>query len=170
MSNNIKNDPLTPLAGLLTVSLCILFGANAVAIKLAFTGLGTFTTAALRFLIAAAALAIWIKATGRPLRPPRGYAHQLMIIGAGFTVQLSLVYFGLSKTNASRGALLTNLQPFFLLFLAHIFIPGDRITVRKSAGLIMGFCGLAVVFLETKGVSADYRLGDRSSGPRWSST
>jgi drug/metabolite transporter (DMT)-like permease len=151
---------MTPLAGLFTVFLCMLFGANTIAIKLTFTGLGTFTTAAIRFLIAAAALAICIKATGHSLRPPRGYSYQLLILGLGFTVQLSLVYFGLSKTHASRGVLLTNLQPFFLLFLAHFLIPGDRITIRKSVGLIMGFCGLAVVFLERKGVTADFRTGD----------
>ena len=160
MSSTIKNEALTPLAGLFAVFLCVLFGANAVAIKIAFAGLGTFTTAALRFSIAAVVLAIWIKASGQSLRPPEGSGHQLVILALGFTVQLSLVYFGLSKTHASRGVLLNNLQPFFLLFMAHFFIPGDRITVRKSLGLILGFCGLAVVFLEGEGVTADYRLGD----------
>lgn len=160
MSSNIKNDPLTPLAGLFTIFLCMLFGANSVAIKLAFTGLGTFTTAALRFAIASVVLAVYIKARGRSLRPPEGYGYQLVILGVAFTVQLSLVYFGLSKTHASRAILLTNLQPFFLLFLAHFFIPGDRITARKSLGLVMGFCGLAVVFLESKGVTSDFRIGD----------
>ena len=138
----------------------MLFGANPIFIKLTFAGLGPFTTAALRFLLASAALAIWIKATGQSLRPPAGCSYQLGILGLGFTVQLSLVYFGLSKTNASRGVLLTNLQPFFLLFLAHFFIPGDRITVRKSLGLVMGFFGLALVFLESEGVTADFRIGD----------
>jgi len=33
-----------------------------------------------------------------------------------FTLQLSLVYVGFTLTSASRGALITNLQPFFLLF------------------------------------------------------
>lgn len=160
MSSNIKNDPLTPLAGLFTIFLCMLFGANSVAIKLAFTGLGTFTTAALRFAIASVVLAVYIKARGRSLKPPEGYGYQLVILGVAFTVQLSLVYFGLSKTHASRAILLTNLQPFFLLFLAHFFIPGDRITTRKSLGLVMGFCGLAVVFLESKGVTFDFRIGD----------
>lgn len=151
---------MTPLAGLFTVFLCMLFGANAIAIKLTFTGLGTFTTAALRFMIASVALVIWIKASGRSLRPPKGYGYQLVILGLAFTVQLSMFYFGLSKTNASRGVLLINLQPFFLLFLAHFFIPGDRVTVRKFLGLIMGFCGLAVVLLESKGVTSDFRIGD----------
>ena len=77
-----------------------------------------------------------------------------------FTVQLSLFYLGISKTNASRAVLLVNLQPFFTLFLAHYFIPGDRITKRKILGILIGFTGVAFVFLEKKGVSADFQIGD----------
>ena len=36
---------------------------------------------------------------------------------------------------------MVNLQPFFLLLLAHWFIPGDRITKKKVLGLIMGAGG-----------------------------
>ena len=38
-----------------TACLCTLFGANAVAIKISLAGLGVFTTAGLRFAIAAGA-------------------------------------------------------------------------------------------------------------------
>jgi drug/metabolite transporter (DMT)-like permease len=160
LTTDIKNEPLTPVTGMFTVFLCMLFGANAVAIKIAFEGLGVFTTAALRFAVAAVVLTAWIKFKNHPLAPPKGYFHQLVIISAVFAAQLSLVYFGLSKTNASRGTLLINLQPFFLLFLAHFFIPGDRITTRKLLGLVSGFAGLAIVVSGKEGVTADFRLGD----------
>lgn len=77
-----------------------------------------------------------------------------------FTAQLGLLYFGLNKTNASRGTLLLNLQPFFVLFLAHCFIPGDQITKRKILGLFMGFTGMAMVFLGRKGITTDIQTGD----------
>jgi drug/metabolite transporter (DMT)-like permease len=53
-----------------------------------------------------------------------------------------------------------NVQPFFVLFLAHFFIPGDRITIRKTLGILMGFSGVALVFLEKKGISGDFQIGD----------
>jgi drug/metabolite transporter (DMT)-like permease len=84
----------------------------------------------------------------------------LLIISVFFIVQFSLLYFGLSKTNASRGTLLINLQPFFVLFLAHYFIPGDRITKKKILGLLMGFTGMALVFFGKKGVTTDMQFGD----------
>jgi drug/metabolite transporter (DMT)-like permease len=156
----IENQELPFLAAIFTVCLCTLFGANAVAIKISFSGLGVFTTAGLRFSIASVAVFIWALVTGRSLKIKKGQIHQLLIISGIFTVQLSLFYLGISKSNASRATLLVNLQPFFTLFLAHYFIPGDRITRRKTLGILMGFAGVAFVFLEKKGVTSDLRIGD----------
>jgi drug/metabolite transporter (DMT)-like permease len=77
-----------------------------------------------------------------------------------FTVQLSLVYVGFTMTSASRGALLTNLQPFFLLFLAHFFLAGDRITPLKLIGLVLGFSGAACVLLDRQVESGSFMVGD----------
>lgn len=154
------NRELPFLVALNTSLLCIMFGANAVAIKVSLVGLGTFTTAGLRFAIAALAISLWAKFTGRSLSVKKGQVRQLLIISVIFTVQLSLLYLGLSKTNASRGTLLINFQPFFVLFLAHYFIPGDRMTKKKFLGLSLGFIGMALVFLGKKGVTAEVQIGD----------
>jgi drug/metabolite transporter (DMT)-like permease len=73
---------------------------------------------------------------------------------------MSLVYVGFTATSASRGALLTNLQPFFLLFLAHFFLAGDRITPLKLIGLILGFAGAACVFMDRSALSGKVLAGD----------
>jgi drug/metabolite transporter (DMT)-like permease len=140
--------------------ICMLFGANAVAIKISLEGLGVFTTAGIRFGIASIAIFLWARITGRSFGLKREQIPQLMIISVVFTTQLSLFYLGLSKSNASRGTLLVNFQPFFTLFLAHFFIPGDRITKRKIMGLLLGFFGVAFVFLEKKGVKSNLNVGD----------
>ncbi len=155
-----QNQDLSFSAVIFTSCICALFGANAVAIKISLTGLGVFTTAGLRFGIASVVIALWARITGRSFNIRKGQVSQLLIISMIFTVQLSLFYLGISKTNASRTVLLINLQPFFTLFLAHYFIPGDRITKRKILGILMGFTGVAFVFLEKKGVSADFQIGD----------
>lgn len=155
-----QNQELSLLAAIFTVCLCVLFGANAVAIKISLSGLGVFTTAGLRFSMASATIFLWARITGRSFKIKSGQVRQLLIISMVFTVQLSLFYLGLSKSNASRGTLMVNLQPFFTLFLAHFFIPGDRITKRKTLGILLGFAGVAFVFLEKKGVSADFKVGD----------
>jgi drug/metabolite transporter (DMT)-like permease len=157
---DINNQDFSFLAGILSAFLCILFGSNAVAIKLAFLGIGVFTTATIRFSIASLAIYIWARATGQSLAFKKGQFHQLMVLAALFVVQLSLFYLGLSKSNASRGTLIANLLPFWVLFLAHFFIPGDRITRWKLFGILLGFSGVAFMFAEKKGVTADFRAGD----------
>jgi len=160
INHTSQNQELSFLAAVLAVCLCVLFGANAVAIKISLSGLGVFTTAGLRFSMASATIFLWARITGRSFKIKSGQVRQLLIISMVFTVQLSLFYLGLSKSNASRGTLMVNLQPFFTLFLAHFFIPGDRITKRKTLGILLGFAGVAFVFLEKKGVSADFKVGD----------
>ena len=155
-----NNAELTFLAAIFTAFLCIAFGANAIAIKICFTGLGSFTTAGFRFSIGALAIFLWARITRRSFTIKKEQALQLLIISILFTVQLSMFYFGMSKTNASRGTLLINLQPFFVLFLAHYFIPGDTITKRKILGLFMGFAGMALVFSGRNGVTTDVQTGD----------
>jgi len=158
--HNINNKDFSFFVGLFTAFLCVIFGSNAVAVKFSFSGLGVFTTAAIRFSIATIAIYIWAKATGQSLMLKKGQLGQLLILAALFAVQLSMFYFGLSKSNASRGTLIVNLLPFWILFLAHFFIPGDRITRRKFFGILLGFSGVAFMFAESKGVTADFRTGD----------
>jgi drug/metabolite transporter (DMT)-like permease len=154
------NSNMTLVPGIFIVFLTIIFGGNTVAIKLALTGMGPLTTAGLRFALAAVAIACWAFATDRSFRILSGQAPQLIIVSMAFTVQLSLFYLGLERTYASRGVLIANLLPFFVLFLSHRFIPGERITWRKIAGIVLGFCGVAFMFTGTGGISGSLHDGD----------
>jgi drug/metabolite transporter (DMT)-like permease len=158
--STVQDKDFSFWAAAFTVFICMLFGANAVAIKISLNGLGVFTTAGIRFSIASTAIFLWARITGRSFSIKREQIPQLLVISVIFTFQLSLFYLGLSKSNASRGTLLVNFQPFFTLFLAHFFIPGDRITKRKIMGLLMGFFGVAFVFWEGKGVTSNLNIGD----------
>jgi drug/metabolite transporter (DMT)-like permease len=154
------NPHMTLPCGGFIVLLAVIFGANAVAIKLALSGMGPLTTAGLRFALAAAAIACWARATGRSLRFRPHQLPQLLIVSIGFTVQLSLFYLGLDRTYASRGVLIANLLPFFVLFLSHRFIPGESITWKKMVGIMLGFGGVAVMFSDARGFSASLHSGD----------
>lgn len=160
MNQGPQNQPLTPLAALGPILLCTIFGANAVAIKISLTGIGTFTAAGIRFTLAALIIAIWARLTGRSFRIPKKEIKPLLVLCAIFTIQLSLFYLGLSKTLASRGSLMVNTVPFFVLIFAHFFIPNDRIHARKLIGMLMGFCGVATILIDGGNVSGNLRTGD----------
>jgi drug/metabolite transporter (DMT)-like permease len=160
--NSISSDTgsLPPLVGLGAAALCVLFGGNAVAIKLALEEMGPFTSAGLRFAIAAATIAAWAAATGRPfgLRPRQ--IAQVIVLGAAFCAQMGFLYLGLDRTYASRGLLLANLQPFLVMLLAHFFLAGDRITATRLGGVALGFAGVALLMSDERTLSGDLLLGD----------
>lgn len=145
---------------LLAAFLSIAFGANAVAIKMSLSGLGPFTNAGLRFTLASVTLFLYARITRRPLKVERAQLRNLFYLTLLFILQFSFMYHGIDKSNASRATLMINLQPFFVLFLAHFFIPGDRMTGRKILALLLGFAGVALVFFEDKGVGSEFRTGD----------
>jgi len=157
----IPSNPTVGLRGAVgIILLCVLFGANAVAIKVAFEGFGVFSAAVIRFGIATITIAFWALLSGRSFRLEDGQWKHLLVYSILFTAQLSLFYVGLSRTYASRGILLINMLPFLILVLAHFFIPGDRITRRKLIGLLLGFGGVVCVFAGKETLSGTIRSGD----------
>ena len=126
------NGDLTFSAAILSVFICILFGANAVAIKISLSGLGVFTTAGLRFGIAAVTIFLWAKVTKKSFAIKRGQGLQLLFFTLTFVAQLSFFYIGVSRTKASHASLLSNLMPFFILLLAHFFIREIVLPKRNS--------------------------------------
>ncbi|MFC1820566.1 DMT family transporter [Thermodesulfobacteriota bacterium] len=159
-SKPLSHKNLSPVAVLSATALAVLFGANAVAIKVSLVGLGEFTTAGLRFGLAALVISCWTKATGGKLIVPRRQFIPLLNISIIFLIQLGLIYAGLGRTNASRATLIINFTPFITLILAHFFIPGDQLTKRKAVGMILGFAGLVILFLKADEMTSDLRIGD----------
>ncbi len=147
-------------ASLYATFLCALFGANATAVKISLGGFGIFTVAGLRFSIAAITLVLWAVLTQKPLALNRKQVLQMGILSLIFITQITFFYTGLSKTTASHGTLISNLLPFIVLILAHIFIPGDRITMKKSIGIGFGFAGVLILMLDQGGLSAKIHQGD----------
>lgn len=154
------NNDLPLKASLYTVFLCVLFGANTVAIKISLSGLGIFTNAGIRFALASIALFLWAKMTGQPLYCSKKQAYRLLILSIIFTLQLSCFYYGLSKTSASHGILIANLLPFVVLILAHFFIPGDQMNIKKVAGITFGFIGVICLLFDHQEIAGDSMQGD----------
>lgn len=155
-----ENGNLPFWAAISAAGLCMSFGANAVAVKLSLVGIGVFTSAGIRFLIAALAIAGWAWVTGRSLGFKKDQARHIILLSMSFAVQMAFFYTGLHKTYASRATLITNLQPFFVLLLAHYFIPGDRITMGKAVGILLGFAGIVFLFSDRREIAADLQWGD----------
>jgi drug/metabolite transporter (DMT)-like permease len=160
MRDDPQNQDITAAAACYIAFLCILFGANAVAIKISLNEMGPFAVAGIRFALAALAISVWAAATGRSFRLKNGQWGPLTVLSVIFPLQLALFYLGIDKTNASRASLIVNLLPFWVLFLSHLFIPGDSLNRRKFIGILLGFIGVIILLIEKKGVGAAFQIGD----------
>ena len=157
----IRNDSIGVRAGALALLMAVLWGGNTVAIKAGLVGLPPAAMAALRFIIGA--LTVWVGAlfVGIPVRVPRVVWKGLAGLGVLFTVQIWLLNAGTQYTTAGRSGVLINVYPFFLTLFSHFFIPGDRLTVAKSIGLVFSFSGVFLLFAESVSLAdTDYVLGD----------
>ncbi len=157
---SLAHQELGLKAAIFCIFLSILFGSNAVAIKISLTGLGTFTNLCLRFSMAIMVIWVWAKGKGLSFSIKKGQLRQLIIITLIFSAQFSFLYIGISRTNASRATLLINLQPFIILLMAHYFIPEEKITVRKISGMLLGFGGLLIVLFNRKIMATNIQSGD----------
>ena len=54
-------------------------------------------------------------------------------------------YIGLANTTGVKGSVLNGAVSFFGVFLAHYFVRGERVTLIKVLGCVVGFLGVLVV-------------------------
>jgi drug/metabolite transporter (DMT)-like permease len=145
-------------ASLLTV-LCLLWGLNAVAIKVSNQGIAPICGAGVRSLIAAGCLVSWMKLKRIALFS--GSIPDGMIVGILFGVEFGVLYSSLLYTTASSAWILLYTTPFFHAVGAHYFLKGDRLNLGKGIGLILAFCGIVFLLSEHAGLpSLDSLVGD----------
>lgn len=134
-------------AGILLLC-CVAWGLNQVAIKISLAGISPFFGAGLRSLVAAMLLWLWCGLRGEPLFVRDGTARYGLLIGLMFATEFVFIYAGLGFTTASRSVIFLYSAPFFVALGAHVFIPGERLTGSKTAGLVVAFVGLCLAFAD----------------------
>src|SRR5881409_4239299 len=93
----------------------------------------------MRFLVGGVVIGLWAWVTGRfaGFRVERSEWRPLVFLGLLFTLQIGSMNIGTSLTSAAHSALLLNLYAVHTVVLAHFLIPGDRLTLRKLAGVLI---------------------------------
>jgi drug/metabolite transporter (DMT)-like permease len=138
--------PLDAAGMALTVLLCLAWGFNQVAIKLAIAEVPPLMQCTIRTALGAAIVVAWMRLRDLPLAARDGTLMPGLIAGALFGLEFLLIYRGLLYTTASRAVLFIYLAPFFVVIGARFVLPGDRFNVMQWTGLLLSFAGMVLAF------------------------
>jgi drug/metabolite transporter (DMT)-like permease len=144
-----------------TVALCLTWGFNQVAIKLAIHDIPPLVQSAARSVIATLLVGAWTQLRGIPLFKRDGTLLAGIVAGTLFAIEFVLIYRGLMWTTATRAVLFIYLAPFFVVLGSRWFIPGDQFHPSQWLGLLMSFVGIVIAFgLPTPAADPHQMLGD----------
>jgi len=135
--------------------LCFIWGSTWLAIKIGYGGLGPFTVAALRFVIAAAVLSAIVPIVGA--RWPRGREQWTLVFVVGlllFGGDYGLIYWAEQYIDSGLTAILFGTFPLVTMICAHFYVPGEQLTPRKAAGAALAFVGVVTLFGDRLTVNA----------------
>ena len=134
---------LDPLAAALTVVLCLSWGLNQVAIKIAVADIPPLMQAAARSAGALVLIVAWCRWRGIALFARDRTLVPGLVAGVLFATEFALMYGGLQFTSASRSALFLYTAPFFVALGARWFL-AERLNAMQWSGLVLSFIGAAI--------------------------
>jgi drug/metabolite transporter (DMT)-like permease len=152
--------PLDVAAAAVVVLLCLSWGFNQVAVKLAIPEIPPLIQAAIRSAGAGLIVWLWTRARRIPLHLDDGSLPAGLLAGVLFGIEFVLVYRGLLFTNASRAVLFLYTAPFFVVLGSRWLIPGDHFQPSQWLGLVFSFAGIAVAFGIPSGGDPRQVVGD----------
>jgi drug/metabolite transporter (DMT)-like permease len=129
--------------------LCMSWGLQQVAIKVANRGISPLFQAGVRSVGATAFIWIWMKVRRENMMESDGTLWWGIAAGLLFSAEFILIYWGLDYTHASRAVIFLYMSPFVVALGAQLFIPGEHLRTIQVVGLCCAFVGIVVAFRES---------------------
>jgi drug/metabolite transporter (DMT)-like permease len=165
--------PLSPVAVALMLMLCLSWGFNQIAVKLALPDIPPMLQAMIRSIGALPVLLLIARARGVKIFASDGSLGAGLFAGLLFGIEFVLIFRGLLLTSASRAVVFLYTAPFFVALGSYQFL-GERLRASQWAGLGLSFAGVALAIgVPQANVDADVLLGDLlivGGGALWAAT
>jgi drug/metabolite transporter (DMT)-like permease len=180
MLANVKSTPLvsaerslSPRAVALMLMLCLSWGFNQIAVKLALPDIPPLLQGTIRSIVALAVLLLIARFRGVKIFNHDGTRHAGLLVGVLFGLEFVLIYRGLLFTSASRAVVFLYTAPFFVALGSYRLL-GERLRALQWAGLGLSFAGVALAIgLPQADVDAGVLWGDLlivGGGVLWAAT
>jgi drug/metabolite transporter (DMT)-like permease len=140
--------------------LCLSWGFNQVAVKLALPDIPPMLQATIRSAGALVVLFLIARIRGVRMFQRDGTLRAGLLAGVIFGFEFVLIYRGLLLTSASRAVVFLYTAPFFVAFGSFLFV-GERLRASQWGGLALCFGGVALAIgIPQADVDANVLLGD----------
>lgn len=146
MPASSSSRPLDAVAIAVTLGLCVSWGFNNVAIKVAIHDIPPLIQSSTRSLLATILVGAWCRFRGIGLFERDGTLAAGVFAGLLFALEFLLIYRGLAWTTVTRGTLFLYLAPFFVVIVSRWLIPGDSFHLWQWIGLLLSFAGIVIAF------------------------
>lgn len=146
MPEAIKAKVMGPAEWAMLIALSLLWGGSFFFVGVAVKALPPFTIVALRVSLAAAALLLFLRFTGRSM--PRDGRIWLAFFGMGLLnnlIPFSLIVWGQTHIASGLASILNATTPLFGVVVAHLLTDDEKLTANKLSGVLIGFLGVAVM-------------------------
>jgi drug/metabolite transporter (DMT)-like permease len=165
--------PLSPGAVALMLMLCLSWGFNQIAVKLALPDIPPMLQATIRSSGALIVLFLIARLRGVKMFERDGTLRAGLVAGVIFGFEFVLIYRGLLLTSASRAVVFLYTAPFFVALGSYVFL-GERLRASQWGGLALCFGGVALAIgVPQADVDANVLLGDLmivGGGAMWAAT
>ena len=177
MSSNQVNPsaerPLSPGAVALMLMLCVSWGFNQIAVKLALPDIPPMLQAMIRSVGALPVLLLIARFRGVKIFERDGTLGAGLFAGVLFGIEFVLIFRGLLLTSASRAVVFLYTAPFFVALGSYQFL-GERLRASQWGGLALSFAGVALAIgVPQPNVDANVLFGDLlivGGGAMWAAT
>lgn len=164
---------LSPGAVALMLMLCLSWGFNQIAVKLALPDIPPMLQATIRSVGALPVLLLIARLRGVKIFVADGTLGAGLFAGVLFAFEFVLIYRGLLLTSASRAVVFLYTAPFFVALGSYQFL-GERLRASQWGGLGLSFTGVALAIgVPQANVDANVLLGDLmivGGGALWAAT
>ncbi len=155
-----RKDNIDTLGAAALVGFSMLLAFNQVVVAVVNEGLQPVFFAGVRSLGAVFCLWLWFLVRRRPLKLERKDLFYGVLMGLLFALEFIFLFVALDLTTVSRASILFYTMPLWLALMAHVFIPGERITPMKGVGQALAFSGMVVAILWRGDAGEASLLGD----------
>jgi drug/metabolite transporter (DMT)-like permease len=130
-------------------ALCLIWGTTWAVIQIGLEGVPPMSGVAIRFAIASALLLTLTYVMKIRMGTSRREKWLWLVNGSlAFSVSYGAVYWSEQWLPSGLAAVLFATNPLFVALFAHWALPSERLRVMETAGILLGFVGVGVIFSE----------------------